>query len=366
VDAATVSRLLRGFGIDASPSVVEPLGQGRIHKTFRCATDDGVYLLQRVNTSVFRDPSALAQAGRQVQRHLLEARATGRYRFEVPANLEAVGDRIDPTLPGLLRDEDGSIWRAMDFIHDSRGLEVAETLDQAAEAGRAYGHFAAVMGTLSPDGFPVPLPGFHDPSRRFAELQQVAATGGSDRLAGLQDDLNYCAACRDEIEGFVQASRSWTPRICHNDTKIDNLLFDSRGERVVAVVDLDTTMPGFWAYDFGDLVRSVAASGDEDQDDGPTLHLRDDYVEAVAEGFIDGLGPLADGSTRAMLWAGVRLMPLMLGMRFLADHLAGDRYFPVEREAQNLQRARRQLALHRDGVRRESSLSRKILASGTR
>ena len=353
MDVATAQRLLRGFGVDGSLAALDSLGQGLIHQTFRCRVGDLDYVLQRVNTDVFRDPARLAQAARRVQHHLMMAQQDGRYRLQLPRTLPVTEEHATDDLPDLFRHDDGSLWRAMGFVCDSRALEVVDSPEQAALAAGAYGHFAAVLADLDPGELPVSLPGFHDPLRRLDELEHAVDEDLLDRCPQCAAQIAYCIAQRQEAEAFVSSLNDREPRVCHNDTKLDNLLFDQAGKQVLAVIDLDTTMSGHWAYDFGDLVRSVAA--------GDSQTLRDDYLEALADGYLSALGPLADSATRETLWAGVRLMPLMLGVRFLTDHLRGDRYFPVQHPGRNLERARNQLALHRDAVRREKMLRPRVV-----
>lgn len=353
MDVDTAQRLLQGFGVEEPLTALDPLGHGLIHQTFRCRAGDQDYVLQRVNTDVFKDPASLAQAARRVQHHLWTAHREGRYRLQLPRTLPVVEDRADADLPDLQRHADGSLWRAMHHVRDSRALKVTDSPEQAALAADAYGHFAAVLADLAPEEVPVSLPGFHDPQRRLAELERAVEGDTHDRRGSCAAEIEYCVEQRQEAKAFLPSLKGRELRVCHNDTKLDNLLFDQAGQQVLAVIDLDTTMPGHWAYDFGDLVRSVAA--DDSQ------QIRDDYLEALADGYLTALGPLADSTTRRTLWAGVRLMPLMLGLRFLADHLLGDGYFPAQYPGHNLERARRQLAMHRDLVCREKTLRPRVV-----
>ena len=150
-------------------------------------------------------------------------------------------------------------------------------------------------------------------------------------------------------------------RITHNDTKINNILFDQETDEAVCVIDLDTVMPGLSLYDFGDLVRTATNPSAEDERDLTKVNLRIRIFESLVEGYLAAAGPvLTDEEVSQMAFSG-RLISLELGMRFLTDHLNGDKYFRVTREGQNLDRARTQLCLARQIAESEEKMKAYVL-----
>lgn len=307
---------------------VSLLGQGHINDTWRVQGAGATFVLQRVSRAVFPRPDAVMENVALVVEHL-----SRQGRTRVPA--------LIPTLEGaaFTHDPDGGIWRLWEYVGGTRTLASLSNAEQARAAGDAFGRFqrdvAALAGRLHQ-----PIPGFLRLGHYLALLDDAVEAGppGAEAEALLQ----RIGARRDLAGHFDGADRP-----IHGDCKVDNLLFHAGRDDVAAVLDLDTVMMGHWAWDFGDLVRSAAA-------DSAAVNV--ERFAAIARGYL-GSGALArDAVTAADLVLAPRHVALMLGVRFLTDHLRGDRYFKVAARGDNLVRATRQLDLLEDMERRESAM----------
>ena len=338
LDDATRAAISAAWGLSPHAEF-EILGTGLINRTLRVRDDARERVLQRLNTEVFRLPETVMRNCHAVTAHLGRERAAGRYDYAV---LELV-----PTLAGApaLTLADGSWWRMLDYVPDTRTHDVASSPDMAFEAARGFGAFVRALGTLRTASVGEVIPGFHDPAKRYENF----------RRAVTEDRLGRVASCRDECAqatAFVEVVGAWRSliatglplRIVHNDCKLNNILFDA-ADRAVCVIDLDTVMPGSPLFDFGDLVRTLVSPEAEDSTRLDNVCVRRDMFAAVARGYLEGSGSLLGAVERASLVFGARLVTGVLALRFLADYLDGDMYFRVERPRHNLERARNQLAL---------------------
>lgn len=307
---------------------LEPLGAGHINDTWLVRHGGRGYVLQRISDAVFPDPAGVAARVAEVVAHL----ASGRAGVAVPA---LVASRSGQPWH---RDASG-VWRMWRQVTPSRTLEPLRTAAQAESAGRAFGAFQAATADLDLSARPDPIPGFLQLGHYLEALDRTLES--SEMADGaVAEALAVIDARRD-----LAAALAGRDRTIHGDCKVDNLLFHPDRDEVVAVIDLDTVMHGHWAWDFGDLVRSAAARAGG----GVDVAL----FAALARGFLPaaGLDPHPEDLALAP-----RYVALMLGVRFLTDHLAGDRYFKVPAPGENLVRARRQLALALDLEARETAL----------
>jgi Ser/Thr protein kinase RdoA (MazF antagonist) len=317
----------------------EPLGSGLINRTLRVRDDGRERVLQRLNTAVFRAPEAVMRNCHAVTAHLGRERAAGNYAYAV---LELV-----PTLSGApaVTLADASWWRMYDYVPDTRTHDIAASTVMAGEAARAFGAFLRALVTLPVSTVVEVIPGFHDPARRYQNFVRAAADDRLGRAAGCYDECKRASAFAEVVDAWRSLSAHGLPmRVVHNDCKLNNVLFDAGG-RAVCVIDLDTVMPGSPLFDFGDLVRTLVSPVGEDSTDIEHVRVREDVFATVARGYLDGCGATLTAVERTNLLFGARLVTGMLALRFLTDHLDGDRYFRIERPLHNLDRARNQLAL---------------------
>jgi len=311
---------------------------GHINDSFRVDAPGGAFFLQRLNPRVFPAALSVMENVANVATHLS---AKGDTRWRAP---EIVG-----TVDGgqWTVDEFGVTWRMFRWV-EATVHETAATPTLAREAARAFGAFTALMADY--DGPPLheTIRGFHDTPRRFAQLEDAARRDPRGRLAGAKPELDalWAEGSVAEVLPALLARGELPARVAHNDAKIANVLFGADG-RAIGVVDLDTVMPGLILYDVGDMLRSMASPTDEDERDLARVRARSEFVSAVLEGFLEETGGVLTARERELLLFAGRVITLEQAVRFLADHLDGDRYYRVTRAGQNLDRARAQLALYR-------------------
>jgi Ser/Thr protein kinase RdoA (MazF antagonist) len=286
---------------------VEPLGDGHIHATFVVRCPSGRYVLQQINETVFQDVERLTE---QIRSVLLQW--SQQTEYVVPAQIQSLRGN-------LLEAAGGKLWRVWPFVGDSQVIDPLVNIAQAEAAGLAFARFQQQLADLTP----VPketITGFLQLDHYLAAYHAVAdhAPRKLDRLVRSNLQLADTLGTRNAI--------------IHGDCKVNNLLFDTNGERVVAVIDFDTVMFGHWAWDFGDLVRSICYSRGA---------LDDAYFQAALRGFSQGQ-PQCNPDDCV---AAPQYVALMLGIRFLTDHLNNDEYFRVAVRGDNLRRAEAQFEL---------------------
>ena len=317
----------RAFGYGSGARIVAVVG-GHINESYRVEARNGGILLQWINPAVFSDPDAVQDNVELIVRHLRAADPEGKW-------------------PELRRAADGrervrtatGLWRAFGWLPDCVQYARPEAVVDAGRGAAAFARFVAVLATLDAARLRPTLSGFHDLAARLNVLDGAVVDAERPRLDAAAACLEIVAATRGSR---LSQQPAGAVRVIHGDTKFSNLLFRSRGREAVAV-DYDTVMPGYLAWDFGDLLRSAASSAAEDDPGGGRVDER--ILFACADGYLGTLRDGCDAAERDAMAAAPAGMAFMLGVRFLADHLTGDRYFRIHRPGQNLDRARHQLAL---------------------
>jgi aminoglycoside phosphotransferase (APT) family kinase protein len=357
-DLEAVRRVLAGFVTDEL-SDAAVYGTGHIHDTFLVRAGSQQLIVQRLNERVFSDIAAVMSNVARVTEHARERLAQ---RGAADLARRVLHVRRARTGETYLRDDTGAAFRVFDYVTASRSMRTASDARVAFEAARAYGEFVADLRDLPAPALAVTIPGFHDTAARLSAWRSAYASDPLGRARELEAEWTFL---EQHAELASAAARHALPlRVTHNDAKLDNVLFDAQAAqapRALCVVDLDTVMPGYLAYDFGDLVRTTACVGDEDSRDLARSGLRLDAFEALARGYLQEVAGFLEPSERATLVDGALWILLELGLRFLTDHVLGDRYFKIARPNHNLDRARVQLHLVRE-LERELDVLRQVCA----
>ncbi|MCL1039861.1 aminoglycoside phosphotransferase family protein [Shewanella submarina] len=329
---------------------VAPLGNGHINDTFLVRSETGDFVLQRLNTQVFPTPWGLVGNAGIISEHLCAKRDSGDYQLQVVCPHKCSNQEL-----GVDLGEQG-FWRAISYLPYSHSIDVVESAEQAEIAAHAFGHFARSLSDLDANQIHDVIPKFHFLPGRIEALREAAE----------KDPLGRVEACREWVEfalgqtGLFDELRELEPklplRICHNDTKINNMLFDKRDMSAMAIIDLDTCMKGHLMYDFGDMVRTFCSPEAEDSTELNKVLARPEIFAALAAGYTKAMGEVLTDAERQSLWLGARIMPLMIGVRFLTDHLLGDTYFHIHRDNHNLDRAANQFSLYQSLLAQEATL----------
>jgi hypothetical protein len=343
--SAPAAELAAAFRLEGKLSGCEALKRGHIHDTFvlRCESAGAAarYVLQCVNTTVFRDAEG-------VMENLLRVTEHQRRRLE----REGVPDPERRVLR-VLRARDGRpwhvdvagrFWRGFPFIENTVSHERPANAAQALEAARAFGRFGAALRDLPPPALRTTIPGFHDLAGRRRALDDAAARDAAGRAASVAREIDAARAAAERIAGAVDEAKL-PLRAVHNDCKLNNLLFDATRDEALCVVDLDTVMEGALLHDFGELVRTATNPRPEDEPDPDTVRVDLELHAVLAKGYLEGAAELATPPEIASLPTAGARMALENSIRFLTDYLAGDVYFRIARPSQNLDRHRSQLRL---------------------
>lgn len=323
---AVARRIGQSFGVEGT---IEAVAGGHINESFRIEGGGRTLLLQWINPEVFPRAHAVADNVEYVLDHLAVRDPQGGWPTLARA---ADGTR-------RVQDEHG-LWRALSWLPDRVQLERPDRPESARIGARAFGHFAALLADLDPDRLTPVLPGFHDLDTRLADYDAALAEASSQRREQAAALLEQVATDREAHRVEAGSARQ---RVIHGDTKFSNLLFTADRTAAIAV-DYDTVMPGALWMDFGDMLRSAASSGAEDDPRGG--RIADDMLRAATEGYRQS-APDVSAETSSLATAPAR-MAFMLGVRFLTDFLSGDSYFRITRPGQNLDRAQHQLGLARE------------------
>ncbi|QIK38020.1 aminoglycoside phosphotransferase family protein [Caldichromatium japonicum] len=349
----SLHHLIAQFAIEPVGTSIAPWGRGLINDTYVFAAGERRYVLQRLNDRVFPDPSRIMANLARLGAH--------------PIPPESVGLRLPPLIyarDGLpyVRDAQGSIWRLLEFIPDTQTLERLDSPQQARSVGRLLGRFHRWASELPLDHFEIVLPGFHDTPGYLARLQAAADRLGEPRPPEIAEVLAFVAARIQRAHLLTEARRSGRirPHLTHGDPKLDNLLFSVHSEEAIALIDLDTLQPGLIHHDLGDCLRSCCNRRGEATAETLAVRFDIELAEAILHGYAEEMRGQFGADEIALIGDGIWTLPFELGVRFLTDHLEGDRYFKVEHRGQNLERARVQFALAADIERQEDALCRAI------
>ena len=344
-----IQAILNQFNCEGELLSFKEFGSGHINRTFLASYSSGKrYVLQQVNTTVFKNANALMRNVFAVTDYLREKIAA--------AGGEAERETLHfiPTKSGetYFRTPNGDCYRLYIFVENSVSYDAAATPEQFAKSGAAFGKFQKMLADFSADSLAETIAHFHDTPWRYENEFLPAVKGASaELLAECDADIAFVkerAASMNRITDGLAAG-TIPVRVTHNDTKLNNVLFDETTGKSLAVIDLDTVMPGSALYDFGDSIRYGAANAAEDERDLAKVTLDLAYFEAYAAAFLQEAGDSLRPTEIELLPYAAWLITLECGMRFLTDYLNGNIYFTkIDYPRHNLDRARNQFALVRD------------------
>ena len=334
------------FDLNGQIDAIKPLGNGLINDTYKVTTTDGPsYVLQRINHHIFKDVDLL-------QKNIVSVTSHIRSKLEV-AGAADVDRKVLTFIP--LRNSDltyyfdgESYWRVSLFIEDAFTYETVNP-EYSYYAGRSFGHFEAMLADV-PDTLGETIPDFHNMELRARQLDEAVAADAVGRMAEaeVQEILKEVLVYREEMCKAERMHREGVlpKRICHCDTKVNNMMFDASGE-VLCVIDLDTVMPSFVFSDFGDFLRTAANKVAEDDPRIEMVEFDIEIFKAFAKGYVESASVFLTPVELDNLPYAAALFPYMQAVRFFADYINGDTYYKIKYPEHNLVRTRNQMALFR-------------------
>ncbi len=343
-----VEELLGAFVFDGVFEGFEQLIHGHINDTYRFdfRTENGdkkSYLIQVINTYVFKDPDALMKNIVSVTEHI---------------HKKILENGGDPDREGLYvyytkdnkpyyRDSNGRCWRCYNFIPNAHSCQSAGTPEIFSKAARAFGKFQQLLSDYPGETLAETIPNFHNTVSRFADFKKAAADNLSGRAGQAIPETEFVLAREKDCSVLLDLldAGKLPLRVTHNDTKLNNVMFDVETGEGICVIDLDTVMPGLSLYDFGDSIRFGANTADEDEKDLSKVALSLEHFRAYTMGYLSAAGKSLTDTEIEYLPFSAKLMTLECGMRFLGDFINGDVYFKTEYPEHNLVRCRTQFKL---------------------
>ena len=344
-----IEKIISSFKLPQGSVEAAPYGNGHINDTLcvivHTEAGDKRYILQRVNSYVFPKPVQVIENIEKVTAYLTDIiKAEGGNPERETLTLVETKDEKHYVIA-----DDGELWRMYLFVEGTKSVDLPDTTELFALSGRAFGKFQQQLGGFDASVLHETIVNFHNTPARYEQLQDAIARNDAGRLSQVAEEVAFCKKYEREVHTLLDAMKAGEIplRVTHNDTKLNNVLLDAESGEGVCVIDLDTVMPGLAAYDFGDSIRSGANTAAEDEQDLDKVQFSLEMFKAFAEGFLAEAGAALNQREKELLPMGAKLMTLECGMRFLADHLNGDKYFRVHRENHNLDRARTQFTLVR-------------------
>jgi hypothetical protein len=324
----------------------EPYGRGHIHDTFRIETvekDKDDYILQRLNNKIFRNIPELQNNIERVTVHLRNK------LIVVPgSNIKRECLSLIPSRNGKswIIDKDGNYWRMYIFISNHRSYNIVDSPGKAFEGGKAIGRFQAILSDMPGEPLFETIPWFHDIEKRLQTFNIKIKENPVGRVETVVKEIDQIFDRAEEMKIILRLGKEGKIplRITHNDTKFNNILLDEN-DKALCVIDLDTVMPGYIHYDFGDAIRTAANTASEDENDLSKVKLDLNLFKAYSEGYLSETVETLNVVEKEFLAFAPRLITYTIAVRFLTDFIDGDNYFKIHHELHNLQRARAQLKL---------------------
>lgn len=334
-----LEEILKKFGIDYS---VKAYGNGHINDTYVVQSTPR-YILQRINTNVFKNPEALMENIKNVTVFLKEEiRSKGGNPDRETLNFI---NTVDGDI--FYKSQSGDYFRMYKFIEDAKSYEMVENPKQFYNAAKAFGRFQNMLSNYPASELNEVIPNFHDTRKRFEDFKSAVNKNLTGRAELVKEEIKFALDREKYVDVIVDLlKKNEIPlRVTHNDTKLNNVLMDDVSDEAVCVIDLDTVMPGSLLYDFGDALRSGASTGAEDEKDLSKVWFDMELFEAFTRGFLEELKDSITEKELELLPFSAMLMTYECGTRFLADYINGDVYFKTDYPEHNLDRARTQFKL---------------------
>lgn len=326
-------------------TLIEPYGEGHINSTFLVVSDNVYpYIFQKINHKIFKDIKGLMNNICLVLDFLKE---------------EITKDGGDPSREAMIviptfdnqpffydKNTD-SYYRMYKFVEDSVALQTCSTKELFRQSAEGFALFAKRLANFDASQLVEPIPNFHNSKKRFEHFIETLQKDSKSRAASCKEEIQFILTREKDYSIIVDLiEQGEIPlRVTHNDTKLNNILFDKKTMNPLCVIDLDTIMPGSILYDFGDSIRFGCNSGKENERDLTKVNFLIDYFEAFAAGFLQNIGDSLTKSEIDHLAMSAKIMTLECGTRFLDDYLDGDHYFKTHFDDENLVRSRTQFKL---------------------
>lgn len=364
-----LSKVAEQFNVDGRIVTIRPTGSGNVNDTylavFRTTFSEQRFILQRINTNVFAKPEWIMEnlsiLSNYVHKRLMAEADEADRIWQLPM--------VIPTRNGqdYHCDEEGGYWRAITLIASAESFDRPQSSDHAFEVGCVLGQFHRLVSTMNPKSLRDTLPGFHETPRYLAKYDRTVKTEHAVKTLESVVETRRLSKFIDERRDLANVLQhaidkgDLKVRLIHGDPKVSNIMIDNDTGKGTSIIDLDTVKPGLIHYDFGDALRSICNTQGEEADDLKRVVFDLDLCEAFVSGYMKFAADFLSENDRKYLYDSIRLITFELGLRFFEDYLAGNKYFKVREEEQNLHRARVQFKLC-ESIETRKKMIREVLA----
>ena len=345
--------VIKQFNIPGDLVDLKKQTNGIINKTYIATyNEDGKekkYLIQQINDYVFKNPYDLME------------NIEGVTSF-IKAELEKLNDTQHKTLNVIKTTDNNNLlvcsnekgikeyYRAYSFIDNSVCFNTSEDEEVVRNTGKGFGNFQKLLNDYPMDGLAETIKDFHNTKKRFENFLQIVDKDMAGRVKNVEKEIQFIMDRKDLSSLIVDKleSKEIPLRVTHNDTKVNNVMMNKVTKDFLAVIDLDTVMPGSGLYDYGDGIRSASSNASEDETDLSKVFIKNNLFESYTDGYLSEVAPYMNEEEIKLMGESIRIMTFELAMRFLDDYLNGDTYFKCNYENHNLDRARNQMKLVED------------------
>ena len=340
------------YDFDPNNCKITSFGNGLINKTWILEVEGRKFILQKINTAIFKSPQLIAENIHQL--NLFFKQRFPDYLFVHPIATPQADEMV--LLP------DGEYYRIFPFIEGSVTFNFVDNINLAFEAARQFGKFTHLLSTFEIDKLGITLPDFHNLNLRYRQFEISLSNGNINRIKDCKSAINFMKEHKNIVEIFntLEQNINFKKRVTHNDTKISNVLFDTNG-KAICVIDLDTVMPGYFISDVGDMLRTYLSPVSEEENDLSKIDVRVAFFDAIMKGYLSEMkDELSNDEKTHFVYAG-KFMIYMQALRFLTDHFNNDVYYGSQYNGQNLIRCNNQIELLKQLLVKEDILQQSVL-----
>jgi Ser/Thr protein kinase RdoA (MazF antagonist) len=339
--------ILSLYGINAQNHQVTAFGDGLINHTWKVKGPENNYILQRVNSDVFKKPEDIDENLVLLKQFL--GTFYPDYLFVSPLT----------TLTGKsLVHESSGYFRLFPFIEGSSSLTALSNSEEAYEAAKQFGKFSRLLNDFDAQRLNITIPDFHNLTLRYEQFESACRNANPERLVQSQESIDFIIQHRDLVDTYkeIVADPHIPLRVIHHDTKISNVLFDA-DQKGLCVIDLDTVMPGYFISDIGDMMRTYLSEVSEEETDFSKISIRTDFFRAIHDGYMEEMEQVLSAAEKQYFTYAGKFIIYMQAIRFLADYLLNDPYYGAKYPEHNFNRANNQIALLKAYLNAEQELS---------
>ncbi len=339
--------VLHAYGFDESAVEVKPFGNGLINHTWKLSLGDSEFIMQRINSDIFKQPANIAYNIRTIASYLQLEHPN--YLFVVPLRTKA-GEEY-------FFDGQNGYYRLFPFVPGSHTENVMQSPAKAGEAAMLFGKFTRLLSEFDVTKLKITLPDFHNLTLRYQQFLDALTHGNKERISSTGPEIKAIqdyGYIKTKFEAIIE-DPAFRLRVTHHDAKISNVLFNDKGQGL-CVIDLDTVMPGYFISDVGDMMRTYLSPVSEEEKDLGKIEVREDFFKAIVDGYGAAMNEvLTPAEKEHFVYAG-KFMIYMQAIRFLTDYLNNDIYYTANYPEHNLVRARNQLVLLQRLIEKEAML----------